>query len=1095
MRTLFKRLLLTLAVAMITTLAFGQGATTSAFNGKVYDAKGVSLPGATVQFIHTPTGTKYGTVTNANGSYLVPNVKSGGPYLMIVSFVGFNEYQQQDIQAALGENLQIDVRMSDKDVKLQEVVISGNLNKVFNSSRTGASTSVSSKDMNNMPTISRSVSDFAKLSPQVSTSGNGISIAGTNNRYNNFQIDGTVNNDVFGLSSSGTNGGQAGTTPISVDALEEISIVVAPFDVRQSGFTGGGINAITKGGTNKIKGTAYILGNNESLVGKYSVAQKSNVKVGSYDDKTYGVSIGGPIIKDKLFIFVNGEMSKKSVPSSFDIGAGSLITKAQAQSFLEELEKKGITGHGGYDPFHTNTESKKLFTRIDYNISDKHKLVVRYNYVDAFDDKLSRSDRTLTFNNGGYKFNNKTHGLVAELNSRFNPTLSNEFRFGYTRIRDSRDPMGGRIPNIYLENYTAGDGLKFYAGSEPYSTANSLNQDIYTLTDNFNIFLGKHNFTVGTHNELYKFKNIFIRDNTGSYSFSSFNDFVNLKFKSYNYSFADPNTTGGDKSWGPTFTAMQLGFYAQDEYKPYDNLKLTLGIRADIPIFLDKPSLNVRFDTLSVAVANGVSTDKLPKSRILWSPRFGFNWDVFSDKTTQVRGGTGIFTGRVPFVWVSNQFSNTGNEYVRVSYGGSSAFPADFAFRSDAENQYYPQAALTDPKFKSSEVDVTSRNFRYPQVFRISLGVDQKLPYDIQFTADALYSKTMNNILYKNIKYTETATKVTEGNGNERVLYQQAYPSSISNFTDIILLDNTNKGYSYTISGQLSKKFRFGLNAMVAYTYGKSKSLNDGTSSQALSNWKYNYVYTRSNSPELSYSQFDVRNRVIASVGYTHNWGKISATTVSLFYTGFSGNPYSLNYNYTSGVSGVVKANGSINGDFQTGNDQMYIPTDAEIDAMKANNQFQAIVDKTNTVIVSVDDMVAGYKKFLATDDYTKNNRGKYAERNGARTPWESRIDLHIAQDFYFSIAQKRQTIQLTFDVLNFANMLNNDWGKSYVLNYNVPTVSFVGFRPTTTGGSVADYNKPVFQFNPTAFKTNQTYTESDFFSRWRAQIGIRYIF
>ncbi|WP_081981564.1 TonB-dependent receptor domain-containing protein [Alistipes sp. ZOR0009] len=1090
MRISIKRLLLTLAVAMITTFAFGQGATTSAFNGKIYDAKGVSLPGATVQFTHLPTGTKYGTVTNANGAYFVPNVKSGGPYLLTVTFVGFSEFQKNDIQAELGENVQVNASLSDKDVKIQEVVITGTLNKVFNSSRTGASTNVSTKDMTSMPTISRSVADFAKLSPQVSTSNNGISIAGTNNRYNNFQIDGTVNNDVFGLSSSGTNGGQAGTTPISVDAIEEISIVVAPFDVRQSGFTGGGINAITKGGTNMIKGTAYILGNNESLVGKYSVAQKKDVKVGNYDDKTYGVSIGGPIIKNKLFLFVNGEFSKKSVPSSFNIDGGSLISKAQAQSVLEELEKKGIMGHGGYSSFNTNTESKKLFTRLDYNISEKHKLVLRYNYVDAFDDKLSRSDKSLTFNNGGYKFNNKTHGLVAELNSRFNPILSNEFRFGYTRIRDSRVGMGGRIPNITIENYTSGDGLKFYAGSEPFSTANSLNQDIYTLTDNFNVFLGKHTFTIGTHNELYKFKNIFIRDNTGSYVFSTFNDFVNLKAKSYNYSFADPNTTNGDKSWGPTFTAMQLGFYAQDEFKPYDNLKLTLGVRADIPIFMDKPSLNARFDTLSVAVANGVSTNKLPKSRVLWSPRFGFNWDVFSDKTTQVRGGAGVFTGRVPFVWVSNQFSNTGNEYVRVSYGGSSPFPSDFAFNSDAEQQYYPAAALTDPKFKSSEVDVTSRDFRYPQVFRLSLGVDQKLPYDIQFTGDVLYSKTLNNILYKNIKYTETSTTIKEGGLSERVLYTQAYPSSISNFTDIILLDNTNKGYSYTISGQLSKKFNFGLNTMVAYTYGKSKSVNDGTSSQALSNWKYNYVYTKSNSPELSYSQFDVRNRVIASVGYTHNWGKITSTTVSLFYTGFSGNPYSLNYGYSSNVSGVVRANASINGDFQTGNDQMYIPTDAEIDAMKANNQFQAIGTS-----VTVDAMVDAYKKFLATDDYTKNNRGKYAERNGARTPWENRIDLHLAQDFYFTIAQKKQTIQVTFDVLNFANMLNKDWGVSYVTNYNVPTISFVGFRPTTTGGSTPDYTKPVFQFNPTAFKTNQTYTQHDFFSRWRGQIGIRYIF
>lgn len=1094
MRISIKRLLLTLAVAMITTFAFGQGATTSAFNGKVYDAKGVSLPGATVQFTHLPTGTKYGTVTNANGSFLVPNVKPGGPYSMVVTFVGYNEFQKNDIQADLGESIQIIANLSDKDVKLQEVVISGNLNKVFNSSRTGASTNVSSKDITTMPTISRSLNDFTRLSPQVSVSGSSISVAGSNNRYNNFQIDGTVNNDVFGLSNTGTNGGQAGVQPISIDAIEEISLVVAPFDVRQSGFTGGGINAVTKGGTNTIKGTAYLMGNNESLVGKYSRAQKKNAKVGKYDDKTYGFSLGGPLVKDKLFLFVNGELAKKSTPSSFNIGAGSQITQAQAQSFVDELVKKGITNHGGFDSYNNDKESGKFFARLDYNISEKHKMVVRYNYVKATDDNLSRGEKSLVLNNGGYVFNSKTQGVVAELNSRFTPVFSNEFRFGYTSVRDYRETMGSKLPNIQLSNYNAGDGLKFTAGSEQYSAANSLDQDIYTITDNFNMFFGKHNFTIGTHNEIYKFKNVFIRDNTGTYTFSTFNDFVNMKISNYYYSFADPSQTNGDKSWGPTFKSMQLGFYVQDEYKPKDNLKITLGIRADIPIFLDSPKKNPYFDTLSVAVANGVGTDKLPSTRVLWSPRLGFNWDVFGDRTTQVRGGLGVFTGRVPFVWISNQFSNTGVEYARVQLTNpTTTSPAGFAFNADPDKQYYPSPLTASNK--TSEIDVTSKNFKFPQVFRISLGVDQKLPNDIQLSVDGIYSKTMNNISYSNIKYKESSNLVTEGSNNSRVYYTQAYPSSIKNFNDIILLDNTNKGYSYSISTQLSKRFGFGLNTMIAYTYGVSKSINDGTSSQAASNWKYNYMYSSVNSPELSYSGFDVRNRVIGSLGYTYKWGKVASTTVSLFYTGFSGRAYSLNYNYTSGEKGVLAASGSINGDYQTGNDLIYIPTDAQIDAMKTNNQFQAITDKTGAVIVSVDDMVAKYKEFLGTDDYTKNHRGKYAERNGARTPWENQFDFHFAQEFYFSIAKHKHTIQFTFDVLNVANLINKDWGKSYDIKYNVPVASFIGFRPTVAGGNVVDYTKPTFQFNPTAFKTNQTYVENDFFSRWRGQIGIRYIF
>lgn len=1086
MRITLKRALLTLAVALISSLAFGQGATTSAFNGKVYDSKGGTLPGATVQFIHLPTGTKYGTITNASGGYFVPNVKSGGPYLMTVTFVGFSEFQKNDIQAPLGENIQVNANLSDKNVKIDEVVITSNLSKVFNSNRTGASTSVSAKDIKNMPTISRSVSDFVKLSPQVNTTGNGISIGGANNRYNNFQIDGTVNNDVFGLSASGTNGGQAGTTPVSVDAIEELSVVIAPFDVRQGGFTGGGINAITKGGTNQVKGTAYIFGNNESLVGKYSVAQAKDAKVGKYDDKTYGFSIGGPIIKDKLFLFVNGEASNKSVPSSFNIGEGSKITQVQADNFVKELEKKGILGAGGYEPYNNDRQSEKFFTRMDYNINDVHKLVVRYNYVKAFDDNLSRGEKSLTLTNSGYRFNNETHGVVAELNSRFSPVLSNEFRFGYTRVRDSRTPMGSRTPNIQVQNYLTGDGLSFTAGSEQFSSANSLDQDIYTLTDNFNVFLGKHTLTFGTHNELYSFKNVFIRDNTGTYIFNTYDDFVNMKIKNYYYSFADPAETGGDLRWAPKFTAMQLGLYVQDEFRPFDNLKLTLGVRADVPLFTDSPKNNATFEASSVATANGVKTSQLPETQILWSPRLGFNWDVFNNKSTQIRGGVGIFTGRVPFVWISNQFSNTGIEYARVQLTN----PAASIFSPNAETQYYPSPLTASNK--TSEIDVTSKKFKYPQVFKVNVGIDQKLPYDVQLTVDGMYSKTLNNILYKNLKFVENGKMTTEGTHTTRAYYDVA-DATITSFTDVILLDNTDKGYSYSISAQLSKRFDFGLNAMVGYNFGESKSVNDGTSSQALSNWRYNYVATKANDPELSYSGFDVRNRVIASVGYTHNWGEFASTTISLFYNGFSGNPYSLNYGYTSsGVTNVVKASASINGDGQTGNDMMYIPTDAEIDSWVAKGQLAAI---GGSKPVTVSDMALALKDFLATDNYTKNHRGEVAKRNGARNPWESQVDLHIAQDFHFMVGKQKQTIQLTFDVLNFANMLNNSWGKSYVTKYNVPVINFAGFRPDPSDATKPNYSMPVFQYNPYGFPTKQTYTESDFFSRWRGQVGIRYIF
>lgn len=1101
MRISIKRLLLTLAVAMITTFAFGQGATTSAFNGKVYDAKGVSLPGATVQFTHLPTGTKYGTVTNANGFFLVPNVKPGGPYSMVVTFVGFSEFKKDDINVGLGDNLQSDANLVDQNVKIEEVVVSGS--KVFNSKRTGVATNVTSKDIATMPTISRSVSDFARLSPLVSiTSSGGISIAGSNNKFNNFQIDGTVNNDVFGLSSAGTNGGQAGTTPISIDVIEEFRVVAAPYDVRQGGFTGGGINAITKSGTNTFHGTVYGYGNNQDLVGRYSWAQEKKSVADKYKEGLFGVSLGGPIIKNKLFFFVNGEFAKKTQPSSYNIGEGSNITLEQATQFANKLkELMPNYDNGGFNKYTNARASNKLFARIDYNINNKHKLTFRYNYVDASDDNISRSKTVLNFNNSGYIFNNKTHGFVTELNSVFNSVFSNELRIGYNRIRDARELMGGqRAPYIIIRNVLPADKNGINAGAERYSNVNYLNQDIFTFSDNFSAFLGQHTITVGTQNELYKIENAFIRDNSGVYTYTTLNDFLtnpNTPTGGYSYSTADPLTTNGNKQWAPSFKAMQLGFYAQDEYRPLDNLKLTLGVRADIPIFLSDPSYNKVFnDSLKLSSEMGVATNKLPNARVLWSPRFGFNWDVFKDKKTQVRGGAGIFTGKIPFVWISNQFSNTGVEYARINITNAGGLPAGFVFQGDPDKQWpYPLVA----KDKKSEIDVTSKNFKYPRVFRANLGVDQVLPEDFVLTLDALYTKNISTITYKNIKYVDSNTKIKEGTQSERTLLSVYNDPYIGRFNDIILLDNTSKGYSYTLTAQLTKKFRFGLSTMAAYTYGHSKSVNDGTSSQALSGWQYNLVNSNSNNPELATSSYDVGNKIIASVNYSKSWGKWGKTTVGLFYTGYTGVPYSYTYSGNSyvdskGKTGVYSPGGSasINGDGYRTNDLIYIPTADEIKNYFFMPIYSTEKDASGNAKVLVDEETQrkSLADFLSSDSYTKSRRGTYAERNGIRLPWENHIDLHVAHDFIFKAAGRNQTIQISFDVLNFGNMLNKDWGKSYFVSNGVyELINFVGYKGTT---AAPDYNSPIFQF---VKPTNKIEQISDFASRWRGQIGIRYIF
>ncbi|MEJ8756241.1 carboxypeptidase regulatory-like domain-containing protein [Pontibacter sp. H259] len=1036
MKHIYTFILLCTCFLLQVQFAWGQGATTAALTGTIKDQSGTGLPGATIIAVHNPTNTQYVATTNAEGYYNIQNMRVGGPYTIRTSYVGFQEQRSENVTLSLGQAARVDFTLSESSRELSEVQIVGERNDVFNQDRTGAATNVSREQIERLPTLSRSLQDFTRLTPQAS----GNSIGGTNNRYNNITIDGAVNNDVFGLAGSGTPGGQAGTQPISLDAIQEIQVVIAPYDVKQGNFTGGGINAVTRSGTNKFSGSVYGFGRNEDIIGK--AVEGPREKADEFKNYQYGVRIGGPIIPDKLFFFTNYDATRITEPVRFAPGSAEsqipLSAAQQVAEFVQETYGYDVGSFGGFD---RDTESDKLFFRLDWNITGNHSLTLRHNYVDAFQESFSRSRSEARFGNNAYQFNSVTNSSVAELNSRISNNFSNNLILGYSRIRDNRETFGELFPQVTI--FDPVGTLVF--GSERSSTANELDQDIFEFTDNLSYLMGKHNFTIGTHNEFFKFRNLFINNLNGRWDFNSIDDFINNNPSRVRagYSLTD------DSRPAAAFNAAQLGFYLQDEFTASDMLKLTLGLRLDIPVFPDKPERNTKLETDFATISPGLRTDRTPSGQLLWAPRFGFNFSPSSDRSFQLRGGTGIFTGRVPFVWMSNQFVNTGTILGTIDVRN----PDEFI--DDPNDQ--PSAG---PPVQTVEVNVINDDFKLPRVWRSNLAFDYTLPLDIIATVEGIYSKTLNDVVYRDLNLVDPTAKLA--GPDNRNLYPTLRRRN-ANYTNVILLDNTDEGYRYSLTGQLRKDFTNGLNTSIAYTYGKSKDVNSGTSSTALSNYEFNQIVNNPNDPELEYSRFDVRHRIVGTGGYTFKWGEAAATGISLFYQGQSGLPITFVYSQ------------DLNGDGNIANDLIYVPRDQD--------DINLVPLTVGTTTYTPDEQWAALDALIRSDDYLSDRRGQYVERYGGRMPWTHQFDLRLLQDFYINAADNKHTFQLTFDVFNIGNLINKDWGRQYFVNNNANEIIRFAGRNTA--------NEPRFTFNP----NNRIYNVSQFDSRWQGQLGLRYIF
>ena len=1028
-------------LAMVAAITATAQSTTASLKGFVTDNNGKPLAGATVVATHTPTETLYGTTTDSNGAYRLQGLRVGAPYTVEFSFVGYKDKRVENISLSLGENQQIDAVLADMQA-IDAVIVTSNK---FAESKMGAGEVFHSDIIERTPTVSRSIDDITRLAPQAMVSKDGgISIVGTNSRYNSFQIDGTASNDMYGLTSTGTNGGLAGANPIPLDAISDIQVVTAPFDVRQGGFSGGGINAITKSGTNTFSGTAYAYYNDQNFYGRSPL---SGAKLAEQRTQIYGISLRGAIVKNKLFFFLNGEFNLDSSPSSYFVGdSGCNISEADAKAIANRFyELTGYNG-GGYGRQMLNKRTGSLIARLDWNISSRHNLSLRYNFLDARKDEFVSSASLLKFNGEGYTSIADTHSLVAELNSRVSEKMFNEVRVGYTRVHDGRDAMSGeKYPYVEIKKMRDGENTAVNIGTDPFAIKNDLVQNTITLTDNFSYYAQAHTITVGTHNEIFNSSCLYMANALGAYTYNTLDDFLADRAQKYVRNYSDNPYTN--------ITAAQFGLYIQDEWNGSHRFSMTYGLRADIPVVFGNPPTNEPFNSSDVAKRYDIKTNQVPRPTVLISPRVGVRWQIAKEEnySTLLRGGVGIFSGRIPFVWISNCFSNSG-----VTQRG---YTLDSS-KGQSVPKFGEEPSGTEGVSSNPMINIVAKDFRYPQVARATLALEQEYK-GWHFTVEGIFSKSINDLLITNLTAQNKGGKVYAVNSslaneqNTTTLYDT---SLAKDYSSIYLLSNTSKGYGYSVSASVAKHFRFGLDLYAAYTFAHSYSVMDGVSAQAANSWSRNYSADSNNQP-LSYSLFDIPHKVTASLTYrSPRYAKVLGTTISLLYQGYSGMRYSLTYGTTSDV----------NNDSSYGNTTIYVPTESELQSM----EFESEASR------------AAFADYIETTPALRRSRGKFLVRNAMQTPFEHHIDLHIAQDIYFGTETSRK-VQITLDVINFGSLLSKEWGASYYTSkYRISPVEVYGYTTDNEGNRT-----PKYRF------VGGEVSRNDLLSRWRMQVGVRVVF
>jgi hypothetical protein len=1072
-------ILFTLVFIILSATIASAQVTTATLSGYVKDAKGEALQLATITVEFIDAGIKQVVITKSDGRFTVSNLRVGGPYKIQIEHVSYKKVTMENVVLELGLNNSVEVIMEEKEQIIDNVVVVAR-SRVFDNKRTGPSTNISSRQLRTLPSISRSADDFLRLTPSASSTYNGMSFAGRNGQYNNFSLDGAVFNNPFGLDAP-TPGGQANSQPISLDAIEQIQVNIAPYDVTQAGFTGAGVNTVTKSGSNNFSGTAYAFYRNESLTGKKVSGAKQVVP-----DLTQfqgGFAFGGALKKNKLFYFVSFETEqRKDQASAYVARNGSNANNSNTSRVLESdlqtvrsiLKSKFNYETGDYQGFTHEQKNYKWLAKLDWNISNVHKLAFTYNGLNATKDKPAHPSAigrrgpdytTLQFKNSGYEIVNKLHNFAVELKSNFKSSYANKLRVIYTTFRDSRNPFSTPFPVV---NISKNNTRYIVAGHEPFSIYNRLNQDAFQVTNDFQVFANKHTVTIGASLETFKFGNSFNLTGYGPTLFwdTDINTFITQVpisgptiFGAYpldvDVNYAKNRAIADRWSWY-YLTVGQLAFYAQDEWQITPKFRMTLGMRIDKPIYFDKkfsvdfPNFNndgtyagsnltasptvqnndnlTLFDKDGKPVTNGAGKNldntRLPTGKPLFSPRFGFNWDVKGDKRYQLRGGSGLFTGRFPFVWLGNHIGN----------------PFSFFYNA------------------------TDRNFRWPQVWRSNLGFDVRTNPGWIITTDIAYTKDVKAMMVRNYKLGTPTGSLNSGTGDRRYVYLAANQGTANAY----VFTNTKVGYQFNWTVQLQRTFAKGLTVMAAYNYLVAKDASSISAEISSDAFDRNPILNNANEARLTPSLYGNTHRSILAASRKFDYGhdKKWSTTVSLFGAWTSGNRFAYVYG------------GDINNDGTSTNDLLYVPTVGEIDAMA----FASLVDVNGNTITAAQQR-QGLKDFIIQDKYLRGKRGQYTEKYAGVTPWYSQVDMRILQDLVLNKA-KRQSIQFSIDLINLGNMINSDWG---VRKY-ATTSGF--YQPLSVN---YNNNSPVYQFDPS---NSSTFIDSpDLLSRWQLQFGLRYSF
>ncbi|MGC4022550.1 MAG: carboxypeptidase-like regulatory domain-containing protein [Cyclobacteriaceae bacterium] len=1111
-----KKHLLTAFVILIGTFAAVAQVTTSAVSGKIADGKGETLPGATVMVVYKPTNTSYGVEANHEGRYTLVNLTPGGPYEVTVSFVGYKAEKFSDVFLKLGETLKIDVVLHEESQQLSEVVVTGVNQEV--TEKTGASTSVNRQQLQTLPTLTRSFSDFTRLTPQSSNN----SFAGTNFRYNNITLDGAINNDAIGFSPSlggisGTAnqpGSSTRTNSFSLDAIQQVQVQIAPYDVSLGNFTGGSINAVSRSGSNTVEGSVYAFARGAAITGKYKGTDKlgdGSINSSYYDYQT-GFRLGLPLVKDKLFWFTNEEITNNSVPQFYPanapnyfmnqtlsqldasnggvpaaLAAYSNMTLADAiTSKLQGMAVSTYNPAGGYNPgatgnYNIYSKSQKFFNRIDWVINKKHSLAIRNNSIISEASNLDRSSTEFQF--GGYDFIQKNTNIstVAELKSRFTNNLSNSLIVGYTDIKDRRDPTGTIFPQVQINGISGGHLL---LGTNREAGIFNMRQRTFEFTDNLKFFTGNHTITVGTHNEFYKIDYVFINSWNGRFDYNTTggktgmdNFLLDLPSRMRAlYSTTDNSRDNLLNNSPAKFNVFLASLYAQDQWVK-GNLTLTYGLRADMPIMPTGPNGLARSKfpgspanygtTYTYDNPSTIGTNYF--SQIYVSPRIGFNYDVKGDQSLIIRGGSGLFTGRIPFAWLGYTFVNNGSAFGAMDLNPPKPItPATSVPIPTDQTQFNAFAAAYGSKNRT-EIDLLDKNFSLPRMWRSNIAADIQLGGGYKLTLEAIYTKTVKDLYIKQVNLKDSVAYGSYDINKQQPLYLSSSTTTgtanrvSNNFSSVYLITNTDKGYRYQLTAQISKSYPFGLSFMAAYTYGQSKDILNGIRNSPESGWQLNQALNPNN-PGLTYSNFDIRHRIVATIQYKKAWQKAGTSYISLIPTFQSGSPFT----YAMTANNNLTKNGQ-----QV--DLFYVPN---------------IGKGENPYGLSTAQQTA-FNNFIQGDTYLSKHQGQFTERNGARTPWNNQMDLRLMHDFPINTGKKVNTLQVTFDIINFSNLISKNWGVYYftpnTLNSSVDPGLSVGGRTVSNGVATitgAAYNAPKAKWSVDQFS-----------SRWQAQVGVRYTF